>query len=92
MYVCLNQGCQVVYFQTKIPNSGKFWRALECKMLVYFMTVWYNLWPFVIVCGHLVHFSQFGTFGSRKIWQPWSKRTKLNPPYLSFSFFGRVAR
>jgi hypothetical protein len=26
------QGCQMAAFQT---NSGKFWRALQCKMLVY---------------------------------------------------------
>jgi hypothetical protein len=51
------QGCQMVYFPTKNPNLGKFWRALEWKMLVYFMTicniyshlvlvmaVWYSLW------------------------------------------------
>jgi hypothetical protein len=24
--------------------------------LVYFVAIWYNLWPFVIVCGHLVNF------------------------------------
>jgi hypothetical protein len=36
----LEQGCQMVYFQTKNPNLGKFWRALELKMLVYFMTIW----------------------------------------------------
>jgi hypothetical protein len=23
------QGCQMVYFQTKTHNSGKFWRALK---------------------------------------------------------------
>jgi hypothetical protein len=23
------QGCQRVFFQTKIPNLGKFWRALD---------------------------------------------------------------
>jgi hypothetical protein len=33
------------------------------------MAIWYNLWPFGIVCGHLLHFSQFGMFGPRKIWQ-----------------------
>jgi hypothetical protein len=38
-------------------------------MLVYFMAIWYNLWPFGVVCGHLLYFSQFGIFGSRKIWQ-----------------------
>jgi hypothetical protein len=38
--------------------------------LEYFADIWYNLWPFVIVCGHLVYFSHFGMFGARKIWQP----------------------
>jgi hypothetical protein len=28
------QGCQMVSFQTKNPNLGKFWRALEWKMLI----------------------------------------------------------
>jgi hypothetical protein len=28
------QGCQIIYFQTKNPNLGKFWMALEWKMLV----------------------------------------------------------
>jgi hypothetical protein len=70
----------MVYFQTKNPNLGKFWRALECKMLVYFMTIWNilrtfgicNLWPFGIVCGRLVYFVRFGMFGPRKFWQPLS--------------------
>jgi hypothetical protein len=34
------QGCQMVCFQTKNPNLGKFWRALEWKMLKYFMAIW----------------------------------------------------
>jgi hypothetical protein len=25
------QGCQMVYFQTKNPNLGKFWRASDLK-------------------------------------------------------------
>jgi hypothetical protein len=66
------------WFQTKNTTSGKFWRVLEWKMLVYFMTIWnmyftaiwYALWLFGNVCGHLVYFSHFGIFGSRKIWQP----------------------
>jgi hypothetical protein len=29
------QGCQMVYFQTKSPNLGKFLRALDWKMLKY---------------------------------------------------------
>jgi hypothetical protein len=39
-------------------------------MFVYFMTIWNNLWPFGIICGHLVYFPRFGMFGPRKIWQP----------------------
>jgi hypothetical protein len=27
----------MVYFQTKNPKLGKFWRVLQWKMLVYFM-------------------------------------------------------
>jgi hypothetical protein len=37
-------GCQMVCFQTKNPNWGKFWRALDCKMLVYFVAIWNFLW------------------------------------------------
>jgi hypothetical protein len=44
----LGQGCQMVCFRTKNPNLGKFWRALEWKMLVYFMAIWQ-------CCGNLVH-------------------------------------
>jgi hypothetical protein len=36
----------MVCFQTKNQNLGKFWRALEWKMLVYFKVIWYILWPF----------------------------------------------
>jgi hypothetical protein len=50
------QGCQMVCFQTQNPNLGKFWRALEWKMFVYFMTIWNNLRPFDIIYGRLVKF------------------------------------
>jgi hypothetical protein len=50
-----NQGCQIVYFQTKNPNLGKLWNALEWERFVYFMVIWKILWPFVgIFCAHLV--------------------------------------
>jgi hypothetical protein len=55
----------MLYFQTKNPDLGKFWRTLELKMLVYFMTVWnifgnlvgimYGfgiLFPFLVCLGH----------------------------------------
>jgi hypothetical protein len=44
----------MVYFQTKNPNLGKFWRALEWKMLVYFMTIWNILRQFGITYGRFV--------------------------------------
>jgi hypothetical protein len=39
--------------------------------LEYFTAIWYILWTFGMICGHLVYFSRFGMFGPRKIWQPW---------------------
>jgi hypothetical protein len=36
------QGCQMVYFQTKNPNLGRFWRALDWKK-------GYISWPFGVV-------------------------------------------
>jgi hypothetical protein len=35
----IEQGCQMVCFQTKNPNLGNFWRALEWKMLIYFLVI-----------------------------------------------------
>jgi hypothetical protein len=40
----------MVYFQTKNPNLGKFWRALEWKLLVYFV----GYLEYVDYC-HFVH-------------------------------------
>jgi hypothetical protein len=41
MYVPnVDQGCQMVCFQTKNPNWGKFWRVLQWKMMLYFMDTW----------------------------------------------------
>jgi hypothetical protein len=72
----------MVCLQTKNSNLGKFGRAVEWKMLVHFMTIGNilrpfgicNVWPFGIVCGNLVYFSQFEMFGARKIWQPRSSQ------------------
>jgi hypothetical protein len=50
------QGCQMVYFQTKSPNLGKFESALDYKMLIYFMCICNILWTFGIFYDHLVHF------------------------------------
>jgi hypothetical protein len=66
------QGCQTVYFRTKMPILGKFWMVLKWKVLVYFialwsvlqpfgihtylMVIWYILWSFAIFYGHLLYF------------------------------------
>jgi hypothetical protein len=63
-----DQACQMAHLQTQNPDLGKFWMVLQWKMLeyllyvhsVYFMAIWFILWPFGIFCGHLVHFSRFG--------------------------------
>jgi hypothetical protein len=72
------QGCQMICFQTKNPNWGKFWRALEWKMLVYFMFIWIILrsfgipilWPFGNAVVNRLTFPRFLFIVPRKIWQP----------------------
>jgi hypothetical protein len=59
----------MVYFHFENLDLGKFWWALEWKMLVFCMVIWNILWPF----GNLVvirTFSPFWYIVSRKIWQP----------------------
>jgi hypothetical protein len=52
----------MVYFQTKNPNLGNFWSALDWKMSVFFIVIWNILRIFGILYGHLVHLCLFGTF------------------------------
>jgi hypothetical protein len=70
------QGCQMVRFQTKNPNLGKFWRALGMKKVGIFYghlelitSIWYMLCPFsnLVANGYI---SRFWYFKCRKIWQP----------------------
>jgi hypothetical protein len=42
------QGCQMVSFQTKNPNLGKFWMTLDWKMLIDFTAIWNILQTFGI--------------------------------------------
>jgi hypothetical protein len=44
----------MVCFQTK--NLGKLWRALQWKILVYFMAIWSILRQFGLFYGNLVYF------------------------------------
>jgi hypothetical protein len=50
------QGCQMVYFQTKIPIFAEFWMVLKWKVLVYFMPIWSVLRSFGLSYCHLVYF------------------------------------
>jgi hypothetical protein len=78
------QGCQMVSFQSKNPNLGKFWRALYSKMLIYFMAIWNILRTFGIFYDHLVHFvfiwyifSGFGNIYREKSGNPASRLSDL---------------
>jgi hypothetical protein len=46
----------MVCFPNKNTNLGKFLRALDWKVLIYFKAIWNILWRFGIVYDHLVHF------------------------------------
>jgi hypothetical protein len=52
----VDQGCQMAYFQTKIPFLGTFLRVLQWKVLVYFMAIRFYLNQFGTFCGHWVNF------------------------------------
>jgi hypothetical protein len=52
----LELGCQMAYFSTKDFNFGKFFKALEWKMLVYFMATWFILCLFGIAYYYSVIF------------------------------------
>jgi hypothetical protein len=80
------QGCQMVCFQTKNPNLGKFWRVLQWKIFVYFMTIWSILRPLKVFYGHLVYFvviwyisPRFWYIVPRKIFQPLHEGDKFSP-------------
>jgi hypothetical protein len=74
----LNRGCQMAYFQTKIPiwvNVGGSWNG-SCQY-PYFIAFGSILRPFCIFWGHLLYFMflvysfPFWYVVPRKIWQPW---------------------
>jgi hypothetical protein len=46
----------VCFFQAKNPNLGKYFRALDWKMLMYFMAIGNILRAFVNFHDHLEHF------------------------------------
>jgi hypothetical protein len=79
-----SQRCQMVYFQTKNTNLGKFWKVLQWKMFGIFRAIMSTLQPNGLFYGDLVHFVviwyilwSFGIYfypfwcvAPIKIWQP----------------------
>jgi hypothetical protein len=56
-------------FKPKIPileGLGKENVVIFYDHSEYFSVIWYNLWPFGIVCGHFVYFFPF--------WYVWTKK------------------
>jgi hypothetical protein len=47
----------MVYFQTKNPSLGQFWRVFPLTMLVYFMGIWSFLLQIGIFYGHFVYYT-----------------------------------
>jgi hypothetical protein len=81
-------------FKPKLPIWVKFggpWMenvVIFYDHLEYILVIWYKLWPFGIVCGHLVYFLRLGMFWPRKMWQPWGRCYDYN--FLRFStIFGK---
>jgi hypothetical protein len=52
----IHNGCQMVYFQTKNPNLGKFCNVLQRKMLVFLRPFCLIIRPNGMLYGHLEHF------------------------------------
>jgi hypothetical protein len=69
------QGCQTACFQTKSPNSGILWRALEWKND--FRTIWNILWPLEIFNGNLILFVVIWYI--YLFWFVWTKKKSGNP-------------
>jgi hypothetical protein len=63
----IDQGCQMVYFQTKNSNFGKFLRALDWRMLIHLIAIWNILMISGKFYDNLVHLGQiwyiFSGFG-----------------------------
>jgi hypothetical protein len=73
----------MVSFQTKNPSLGKFWRAWDSKMLIYFMATLNILRQFGKFYDHLVHsvliwyiFSSLGIMLQEESGNPGKKRQR----------------
>jgi hypothetical protein len=66
----------MVYFQTKNPNLGKFWRILQWTMLVYCVAIWAILRPLDIFLAIWYISSRFGMLYQEKSGNPASHAKK----------------
>jgi hypothetical protein len=88
LFVLINnysQCSQMVYFQNKNPNLGKFWKVSQLKMLVFLWSFCLFCYIMVILrpfCRHLVYFFPFWYVVPRKIWQLWFQRSFENIQYI----------
>jgi hypothetical protein len=78
----------MVYFHPKSNNLGKFWKALQWKMLVFFIAILSTLQPTGICYCHLVPFlviwytfSSFGMLYREKSGNPARDRLLGRCPY-----------
>jgi hypothetical protein len=72
----------MVHFQTKNPNSGKFWGVFQWKMLVYFMTIGSILQPFGMIYDNLVYFIVVWYIFPVSIFCAKKNLATLHPQYL----------
>jgi hypothetical protein len=84
-----SSGLPDVFFQTKNPNLGNFWRALDWKTLISFMATWNILSYFGTFYDHLVHFvliwyifSGFGISYQQKSGNPGTHQKSAKKPVL----------
>jgi hypothetical protein len=60
LYFCCRAGLPDSWFSNqKSQIFGKFWKALDWKMFIHFMTIWNIFWRFGIFYDHLVHLVHF---------------------------------
>jgi hypothetical protein len=74
-------------------QNSKFWSNLEglgmenvvifFDHLEYFTAIWYNLWPFVIVCGNLAYFNVLVYLDQEKSGNPGADQIRK---FFGFSF------
>jgi hypothetical protein len=56
-------GLPAVLFKKQKSQFGYILKGFGMKNVSIFndqLAIWYNVWPFGIVCSHLVYFSRFG--------------------------------